>query len=154
MYREICVLKMLEFSINPDSLLEGEGVTVEIDKSKFGIRNYHIGRKTPEVPNRALPIPVPNRTRERSFPIIQMWIKPGIPHALNLCTTVISDGWASYLGLDQIRHLHLLTDKTGQNIVMIGRCPIVPEIDVNLITTDTTMRNVYIKPYSRSQMKA
>ncbi|KII69004.1 hypothetical protein RF11_11003 [Thelohanellus kitauei] len=86
MYREICVFKSLELTMNPDFLLKGKGVTVEIDKSKFGRRNGLWGhsKENSKVSSRALLIPVPNRTRETSFSIIQRWIKPGIPHALNL----------------------------------------------------------------------
>ncbi|KII64826.1 hypothetical protein RF11_03330 [Thelohanellus kitauei] len=65
-------------------------------------------RKAPEIPIRALLIPVPNRTSETSFSIIQRWIKPGIPHTLHLGTEVISDGWASYMVSDQMGYLHLI----------------------------------------------
>ncbi|KII73542.1 hypothetical protein RF11_03504 [Thelohanellus kitauei] len=109
---EICVLKLFQFPINPYFLLGGEGVTIEIDEAKFGRRMYHRGRRvkreTPEGPSRALLIPVSNQTREKLFSIIQRWIKAGIPHVPNVDTTVISDDWASYLGLDQMVNLHLI----------------------------------------------
>ncbi|KII71627.1 hypothetical protein RF11_13483 [Thelohanellus kitauei] len=116
------MLKFSEFSLNPDFLLKGEGVTVEIDKSKFKRRKYHRGRrvkglwvfwaiqsKTPEITSRALLISVPNQTREK-FSITQRWIKPGIPHVLNLGPTAISDGWTSYLGNYQMGYLHLIVN--------------------------------------------
>ncbi|KII74222.1 hypothetical protein RF11_07843 [Thelohanellus kitauei] len=151
MYHDICVLKFLEVSMNSDFLLEGEGVTVEIDKSNFGIRKrmglWAIRRKTPEVPNRALPIWVPNRTCETSFSIIQIWIKPGIPHTLNLCATVISDGLASYLGLDQMGHLHLILRKhTPIQLSQIGSMqdPICLQREQENVYTEAILWNISV----------
>ncbi|KII62656.1 hypothetical protein RF11_04831 [Thelohanellus kitauei] len=120
MCSEICIFKLLEFSMNPDFRLGGEGFTVKIREAKFGRRKYHRGkkvkgvwvfggiqRKTNEVSSRALLSPVPDRSRENLFAIIQRWIEPGISPILNEGTTIVSDGWASYLGLNEIGYQHL-----------------------------------------------
>ncbi|KII61654.1 hypothetical protein RF11_08566 [Thelohanellus kitauei] len=92
---------------------KGEGVTVEIDESKFGRKCHRerrvkgvwlfgvIQRKTPEVLSRALQIPVQNHAHE-TFSIIQRCIKPG--------PTVISNGRTSYMGFDQMGYLHLIVN--------------------------------------------
>ncbi|KII69292.1 hypothetical protein RF11_13779 [Thelohanellus kitauei] len=98
MCRKICVLKLFEFSVNPDFFLSGERVKIEIDEVKFG-RKYHRGRCV-----KGVCVFGPFKAK------LQKWIKPDIRHVRKSGTTVISDGWASYLVLDQIVYLHLMVN--------------------------------------------
>lgn len=81
----------------------GSGKTVEIDESKFGKRKYHRGRRVEGTwifggvereSKRAFMVPVKKRSAAYLLPIIQHFIEPG--------TTIISDCWKAYGGLENM----------------------------------------------------
>jgi len=105
--REVCALKIMKDSHDGDKL-GGPGKTVEIDEAKSGKRKYNRGRMMKGVwifgaiertddENSCYKMKacvVGDRTAETLLGIIRQWILPG--------TTIISDGWASYSGLDNL----------------------------------------------------
>lgn len=97
LFREVVFNKMIT-KMEP---IGGEGKVVEIDESKFGKRKYHRGRRVEgqwvfggyeRGTGLVFMVPVEKRNRETLLPIIHAWIKPG--------TTIHSDQWKAYAGLD------------------------------------------------------
>ena len=82
-FRECCIYSVMEQS----EQIDGNGVEVEIDKSKFGKRKYHRGHKIEgqwvfgghEKYNKQkiFMIPVLNRKATMLLPLIKKWIAPG-----------------------------------------------------------------------------
>ncbi|KII68004.1 hypothetical protein RF11_02005 [Thelohanellus kitauei] len=100
--------------MNLNFLLRREGVTVEIDESKFGRRKYHRGRRVKgENSISTQPCFTDPGSESNSRNIIFEHTKMDITlctHVLNLGPTVISDGWTSDLGLDQMGYLHFIVN--------------------------------------------
>ncbi|KII74033.1 hypothetical protein RF11_00017 [Thelohanellus kitauei] len=80
--------------MNPDFLLGRERVTVEIDESKFPCFT------DPGSESNSRNIILDDTKMDKTWYTL----------VLNFGPTVISDGWISYLGLDQIRCLHLIVN--------------------------------------------
>ena len=83
---------------------DGTPIVVEIDESKFFRRKYNRGMWRPghwvfgaieRHTGRCCLVEVPDRRKETLTPIIERWILPG--------TRIISDGWASYADIEEIR---------------------------------------------------
>jgi len=105
--REVCALKIMKDSHEGDKL-GGPGTIVEIDEAKFGKRKYNRGRMMKGVwifgaiqrieqegdQYKMKACVVGDRTADTLLGLIQQWIILG--------TTIISDGWASYHGLDNL----------------------------------------------------
>lgn len=139
MCREIGVLKILESSLNPDFRLGGDGIVVEIDEAKFGRRKYHRGRvvegiwvfgaiqrATDETQRRMFMLPVSDRSSATLIPLITKWIKPGKYIFFILESIIMSDGWASYIGISDIpemNYTHLVVNHS-ENFVdpVSGAC--------------------------------
>uniref|UniRef100_A0A914QWH8 ISXO2-like transposase domain-containing protein n=1 Tax=Panagrolaimus davidi TaxID=227884 RepID=A0A914QWH8_9BILA len=88
--------------------LGGIGEVVEIDESKFGRRKYHKGHKVDGIwiwgglersSGRVVMCPVQHRDKRTLHALIKRWIKPG--------TTVISDCWSAYNGIEEYGMQHL-----------------------------------------------
>ena len=94
----------------------GNGVEVEIDKSKFGKRKYYRGHRVEgqwvfggrEKYNKrkVFMIPVENRKEETLIPIIQQWIHPG--------SIIHSDCWKSYNKLSKIGYTHVTVNHSKE----------------------------------------
>ena len=85
----------------------GPGRTVQIDESVMVKRKYNRGRRVREQWVFGIYDPlmstgyiefVDRRDRETLLPIIQRYVLPG--------TTVVTDGWAAYRGLNQLGYTH------------------------------------------------
>uniref|UniRef100_A0A914PMU4 ISXO2-like transposase domain-containing protein n=1 Tax=Panagrolaimus davidi TaxID=227884 RepID=A0A914PMU4_9BILA len=88
--------------------LGGPGEVVEIDESKFGRRKYHKGHLVEGIwiwggiersSGRVIMCPVQYRDKRTLHALIKRWIKPG--------TTILSDCWAAYNGLEELGYKHL-----------------------------------------------
>ena len=87
----------------------GPGTVVEVDESKFGKRKYSRGRMVEgswilggiqRGSNHCFLTPCPGNSRNEPtlLPIIQQFILPG--------TTIITDGWKSYINLSRHGYVH------------------------------------------------
>lgn len=92
-------------------MIGGPGKVVEIDESKFGKRKYHRGHRVEgcwvfggveRESGRAFMIPVKKRSAAYLIPIIRHFVAPG--------TTIISDCWRAYSGLNQEGFNHLMVN--------------------------------------------
>ncbi len=101
--RQIC----MEAVDDLETMIGGEGCTVQIDESLFSKRKYNRGQVYPEQwvfgginseNNDCFMVIVPNRTKETLQSIIRQKIRRG--------TTIISDCWASYNGLELLGYEH------------------------------------------------
>lgn len=90
------------------TVIGGPGKIVEIDESKFGKRKYQRGRLVDgqwilggieRESKKCFLVPVNARNKETLYPIITEWVRPG--------TTIITDSWRAYDGLDKIGFVHL-----------------------------------------------
>ena len=91
-----------------DTIIGGEGVTVELDESKLGKRKYHRGHHvegvwvlggieiTPQ--KRMFIVPVPDRCAETLVEVIRQHVLPG--------TTVNTDLWRGYNTLCDYGYVH------------------------------------------------
>ena len=93
-FRQLCAD---DVSMN-DAVIGGEGIVVEIDKSKFGKRKYNRGHAVEGVwvfggverteERRCFAVPVERRNAETLIPLIVAHIAPG--------SIILSDLWAAY----------------------------------------------------------
>lgn len=97
----------MEILEDDSEMLGGPGVHIEIDESKFGKRKYHRGRRVDGVwvfggiernSDRMFMECVERRDAETLTGIIKRWVKPG--------TTVHSDCWKAYSGMEQMGYIH------------------------------------------------
>lgn len=124
--RQVC----LDWCGDNSSRLGGPGRTVEIDEAKIGKSKYHRGRwiegywifgGIERETGRVFVVQVPDRTKETLIAFIKHWIAEG--------TTIISDCWRAYDGLDlegyvhfQVNHSENFVDPiTGANTNRIER---------------------------------
>ncbi|KII73866.1 hypothetical protein RF11_12102 [Thelohanellus kitauei] len=94
-----------------DFFLGGTGVTIEINEANFGRRKYHRGRGVKGENSRSTqPYFIDSGSQSNSRNVFDhtKMDKTWDTSCSYLGTTVISDGWASYLGLDQMVYLHLI----------------------------------------------
>ena len=114
MCRDICFSIVMDES---NASIGGQGLTVEIDESKFGKRKNNKGRvidgqwifggicrETKEM----FLVSVAKRDKLTLLPIIKDRIKPG--------TTIVSDGWAAYRTLNSEGYTHKVVNHS-QNFV-------------------------------------
>ncbi|KAG8238953.1 hypothetical protein J437_LFUL018762 [Ladona fulva] len=94
--REVCVHSCID---NCD-MLGGEGKVVEIDESKFGKRKFNRGRlvegkwvfgRIERGSDKCFTVVVKEKSREVLIDIIKKYVRPK--------TTIISDYWSAYSGL-------------------------------------------------------
>lgn len=95
----------------------GEGKIVEIDESKFGKRKYNRGHRVEgqwvfgayeQGSGLIFMVPVEKRDRDTLLPIIHKWIKPG--------TTIYSDKWKAYDGLDKDPKYHYIHHSVNHSV--------------------------------------
>ncbi len=107
--RDICIeaIKNLDYQIG------GPNQTVQIDESQFSKRKFNRGQVYPQqwvfagvdsLTDDCFVELVPNRTRQTLLEVIKRRIKPG--------TTIVSDCWASYQGLELHGYNHLTVNHT------------------------------------------
>ena len=116
-YREVC----MEYFIKNSVVIGGEGKVVEIDETVITKRKYHRGQLRAEEQwffggvergnsTNCFLVPVERRNAETLLPLIARFIKQG--------STVISDGWAAYGGIDRIRMLQ--TNETAYSHFVVN----------------------------------
>ncbi len=99
--------------MSDSQVIGGVGISVQIDESLFSKRKNHCGRILPaqwvlggvesDSKNCFVEL-VPNRTKESLLEVIRRRVKPG--------TLIITDCWASYVGLENIGYDHLTVNHT------------------------------------------
>ena len=103
--REACIQSIMEQS----EQIGGNGVEVEIDKSKLGKRKYHrghcaegqwvFGGRKKYDKHKIFMIPVVNRKASTLLPLIRKWIAPG--------SIIHSDCWKAYTGISKMGYSHV-----------------------------------------------
>lgn len=112
--REICAWRILN---NPIIPIGGVNTVVEIDESLFSRRKNQVGRVLPtqwvfggicRQTSESFLYAVPDRSANTLLPIIQECIRPG--------TTIMSDLWASYNGINNLpeQYTHLTVNHSIQ----------------------------------------
>ena len=111
--REICAADLLA---NPIAI-GGPNTTVEMDDSLFSRRKNHQGRQLPQQcvfggiyreTRECFMYTVPDRSAATLLPIIQGSIRPG--------TTIMSDLWAAYGGIQAMGYTHLTVNHTNARV--------------------------------------
>jgi transposase-like protein len=108
--RDVCRESLYETG----DMIGGENKIVEIDESAFGKRKYNRGSRrntywvfggVERISNKCFLVPVKRRTRRTLWPIIFKYVRPG--------STIISDCWRAYTGLNGInRFIHQTVNHT------------------------------------------
>ena len=107
--RELCAADLLA---NPIAI-GGPNTTVEVDESLFTRRKYHQGRQSPpqwvfggicRKTRECFMYTAPDRRAATLLPIVQGSIRPG--------TTITSDMWAAYDGIQAMGYAHLTVNHT------------------------------------------
>ena len=107
-YKMIRIQTTEELSTSPK--IGGPGTVVEIDEAKFGKQKYHRGRLVEGTwvlggverhSTRCFMTVLPNNKRDAAtlLPIISQYVEPG--------TTIITDCWRAYSGLQSRGYVHL-----------------------------------------------
>ena len=92
-------------------VIGGPGVIVEIDEAKFGKSKYNVGRVIEgqwilgglerDHPSKTFLIPVPDRSHDTLKTCIMRYVLPG--------TTIYTDMWRGYIGIDNCNDYKHLT---------------------------------------------
>lgn len=103
-FRDVCSWKLLSLD---QQTLGGEGRVVQIDESVVAKRKYNRGKRVKttwvlgmidSTSKESVIIYVPKRDKQTMIPEIQRFVKPG--------TTIWTDGWGAYKGLDKCGYTH------------------------------------------------
>ena len=111
-FRKSCIYSVMEQS----KQIGGNGVEVEIDKSKFRKRKYHRSHKVEGQwvfgglekynKHKIFMIPVHKRKVTTLLPLIKKWIAPG--------SIIHSDCWKAYSGLTKIGYTHVTVNHSKE----------------------------------------